>query len=822
MAEAVVVSGVVTGIGDLLVQEGKFSSGVSNQVELLKTELNLMQGLLKDVDLWQDESEPVAVRQWVAEIRNLVYDADDIINNFKASSERGGLIQKILKRCGCILDEGISVHKAGSVISNITKQISMLRKTLLDYGYGIRDSIIQVGGPSSLDDRKTYSSNEREREHRQTFYHLEHDVVGFEDGEGNGVASICGMGGLGKTTLAKMVYNHPNVKKHFECCAWVYISQNFQRRHVWEQILLSLQSLSREQKDEIRRLTDAELAYKLCQVQRERKCLVILDDIWGVETWNIICEAFRWRDTKSKILLTTRYKDVIWQIDPRGFMSWLLFEKIALSWRQVLFVCFANSTTNCRMINLGKEVVEYCRGLPFAIITLGGLLASKQTEDEWEYVLKHVQVYLFEDLRLINCLALSYYDFPFYLKLCFLYLGNFPKDFEIPSKELIRMWMGEGFISESGREDIMEDVGQRYLMELVQTAWGGNFLQIMNIHSMEVREMYLGKIRRLSLIWEQHNLDPLLPMMISKKYPYLRSLLCFQPHVLNSVNLLRSMFENFKSLRVLSLENSRTHSGDLPEDIGCLIHLKFFFVKNSNIHNLPSSLGNLRWLQTLLPNVFKKMEQLRHLYLPKEYKVNEKLELANPCCLLTLVNVEFKTIQMDTSFKFNNLQILSSCPHLSKLNLHSPIQKLPEAYQFSPNLAKLTLIGSLLEVDPMPTLEKLPKLKILRLFNDAFAGTNMVCSERGSPLLQSLVVYELINLVEWCVEEGAMPNLSHLQISKCLRLRTIPGGLRFISTLQELEIKCMPKSFKDKLDEGKPNFDKVRHVPSLVFQDCWE
>ena len=182
MAEAVVVSGVVTGIGDLLVQEGKFSSGVSNQVELLKTELNLMQGLLKDLDLWQDESEPVAVRQWVAEIRNLVYDADDIINNFKASSERGGLIQKILKRCGCILDEGISVHKAGSVISNITKQISMLRKTLLDYGYGIRDSIIQVGGPSSLDDRKTYSLNEREREHRQTFYHLEHDIVGFEDG----------------------------------------------------------------------------------------------------------------------------------------------------------------------------------------------------------------------------------------------------------------------------------------------------------------------------------------------------------------------------------------------------------------------------------------------------------------------------------------------------------------------------------------------------------------------------------------------------------------------------------------------------------------
>ena len=114
------------------------------------------------------------------------------------------------------------------------------------------------------------------------------------------------------------------------------------RRHVWEEILISLQS--KDRRDEIKKMSDAELVEELRQVQQKQKCLVILDDIWGVETWNIICEAFRWRDTKSKILLTTRYKDVIWQIDPRGFMyelqplnlerSWLLFEKIALSWRQ--------------------------------------------------------------------------------------------------------------------------------------------------------------------------------------------------------------------------------------------------------------------------------------------------------------------------------------------------------------------------------------------------------------------------------------------------------------------------------------------------------
>ena len=217
MAEAV-VSSVVTRIGDLLVQEGKFLSGVSNQVELLKTELNLMQGLLKYADARKDESE--IVRRWVAEIRDLAYDADDIIATYALTvgTRKGGGMQKFIKRCSCILDEVITVHKVGSKIEDIKAKVSILRTNFREYG--IRESMIEGGGSSSF--------NERKRGERQTFSHLDHDVVGFDDdlnklvafllkeGEGNRVASICGMGGLGKTTLAKMVYNHPEVKKHFE------------------------------------------------------------------------------------------------------------------------------------------------------------------------------------------------------------------------------------------------------------------------------------------------------------------------------------------------------------------------------------------------------------------------------------------------------------------------------------------------------------------------------------------------------------------------------------------------------------------------------
>ena len=293
MAESV-VSGVVLRLGDLLLQEAKYLYGVSDQVRLLQTELKLMQCLLKDADARQDESE--LVRQWVAEIRELAYDADDIIGTYalKVASRRGGGTQKILKRYSCILYEVITIHTVGSGIAEIMTKISNLRTSFQEYG--IRESIIQGGDPST--------SNERQREQRQTYSHLGHDVVGFEDDlnklvafllikeESNrvNVASICGMGGLGKTTLAKMVYNDDKVKQHFECRAWVFISQQCQRRNVWEGILFSLLSPSKEQRDEIRQLTDDEIVAKLLHVQSQKKCLVILDDIWNTEHWDIFKE----------------------------------------------------------------------------------------------------------------------------------------------------------------------------------------------------------------------------------------------------------------------------------------------------------------------------------------------------------------------------------------------------------------------------------------------------------------------------------------------------------------------------------------------------
>uniref|UniRef100_A0A7N2MYV6 Disease resistance protein winged helix domain-containing protein n=1 Tax=Quercus lobata TaxID=97700 RepID=A0A7N2MYV6_QUELO len=404
-------------------------------------------------------------------------------------------------------------------------------------------------------------------------------------------------------------------------------------------------------------------------------------------------------------------------------------------------------------------MIGYCGGLPLAIIVLGGLLAAKQTQDEWGDVLGRIESYhhVEQNLRVNKVLALSYYDLPCHLKPCFLYLGHFPEDFEIPTRKLIRMLMGEGFISqiqhEREREDTMDDVGDRYLRELVQRcmvlvgksglhgriktcrmhdlmwdfcvskAQEENFLHFTNILSMKQCEVQIGKVRRLAIIPKSG--DNYIEGVKFKEYPY------------------------------------------------------------------------LSYLQSL-------------------------------------VSVDPKTIQIPTWFKLSRLQLLkvrinkqaqdatqilqiliSRCPHLEKLNIFKPIKKLPEAHQFSPYLFKLILWGTNLEADPMATLEKLPNLKLLRLFGSFFQMKNMACSERGFLVLQTLVIGFCDNLEQWRVEEGAMPSLSHLTIDSCQSLKTIPDELRFITTLKELEIKHMPKSFKDRLHEGGPDFYKVQHVQRM-------
>ncbi|GLT60194.1 hypothetical protein SLA2020_329730 [Shorea laevis] len=119
---------------------------------------------------------------------------------------------------------------------------------------------------------------------------VEEYIVGFDEDitqqitqlvneENCRVVSICGMGGLGKTTTAKAIYHHGDIRRHFKGFAWAYVSQQCKRRDVWEGILLKLIIPSREEREEILRTRDEDLAKKLCKVHLQNSLLASLSGL---------------------------------------------------------------------------------------------------------------------------------------------------------------------------------------------------------------------------------------------------------------------------------------------------------------------------------------------------------------------------------------------------------------------------------------------------------------------------------------------------------------------------------------------------------------
>ncbi|KAM1521714.1 hypothetical protein ACFX10_011918 [Malus domestica] len=167
MAEAV-VSFVVERLGDLIIQEAKFLHGVSDQVEAARTELQLVQGFLKDADVRQRDDETVHIL--VAQIRNAAYDLEDVIEIFvlQVASRREGGIKNVLKRFGCVLNEGVDLHKIGSEIEKITTQVSNFRSSLQTH------NIIEI-----RDSRGATSLYERRQQLRRSYSHIiDGDVCG--------------------------------------------------------------------------------------------------------------------------------------------------------------------------------------------------------------------------------------------------------------------------------------------------------------------------------------------------------------------------------------------------------------------------------------------------------------------------------------------------------------------------------------------------------------------------------------------------------------------------------------------------------------------
>ena len=248
---------------------------------------------------------------------------------------------------------------------------------------------------------------------------------GIEEERSPYVISLVGMGGIGKTTLAQLAYNHPEVQAHFEKTMWVCVSDPFDQCRVAKAIIEDGGGSS--DFNELQTLLK-----KICDLIRGKKILLVLDDVWTEETtdWEPFKVALKCGAQGSKILVTTRNERVARMVDSASMTNlnklfeddcWLIISKLA-------FV--GQDEKQCEQLeDLGRKLANKCKGLPLAANTLGSLMQNKRSIQEWRSVLEN-NLWELEDVQkgLLGPLLLSYYKSPSAIKRCFIYCAVFPKD----------------------------------------------------------------------------------------------------------------------------------------------------------------------------------------------------------------------------------------------------------------------------------------------------------------------------------------------------------------------------------------------------------
>ncbi|XP_057781242.1 probable disease resistance protein At1g58602 [Salvia miltiorrhiza] len=672
MAEAVVSMALET-LRDLLLEEARFLSGVGDEVRELEIQLKQMKCLLEDADRRRHESKTIF--NLISEIRDLVYGAEAAIERhaaYQVCSRRRRGLRQLVRRCSCSLEEYKSIHQLGSEISPIKSRLERINKEMQENG--IKKSIINTtnGGESSAAgenknwSRKTFPDFEigecfvgMEEELKQLEYLL------VEDKE-HRVISVWGMGGSGKTTIARKVYNHIKHTKSscFESFAWVCISQQCQVKSVLEDILSQL----RLEKVNENNASDTALMGQLCEIQREKRCLIVVDDLWEASHWDGFKHAFLVQDLQSKILITTRERKVA----EIGFPLELGLLKVEHALELLEKKAFPQTNIPEFVLEenfekIGKEMVKKCGYLPLAISLLGGVLRMKNLM-EWELVNRDIKKYIYRDENEIDgVLNLSYESLPYYLKPCFLYMGLFQEDEDIDVEDLYTRWIAQGMISHENirdNEETLMEIAEIYLGELASRSivqveiddgvTPGEKYRSCKLHDV-VRQLCLKLGKRedfgvLSLEYQTGKLSTLLQqasshMKVLHLAIHFRTEVGLEPDKLgeDSSKYLRSLqmvnhrnavefslqsivdFQKFKLLRDLVMVGFKFQGRKLPKGITNLVHLRRLRLEKCEFDKLPLSIRNLIYMDTLdltssynveVPNVFKEMLCLKHLALP--------------------------------------------------------------------------------------------------------------------------------------------------------------------------------------------------------------
>ncbi|CAA2966337.1 late blight resistance homolog R1A-10 [Olea europaea subsp. europaea] len=676
--------------------------------------------------------------------------------------------------------------------------------------------------------------------------------------------SIVGMGGIGKTTLARNIYNDSSIEYHFYIRAWITLSREYRVQELLLHLLKSMGDLTDEM---IRKETD-ELKTLVYQRLKGNRYLIVMDDVWDAKVFDEFRRIFPDDYNGSRIIMTSRLSSVAVNTDSSGFIHHLSFLSPEQSWSLLCQKALGNECCPPELKDIGRRIAEKCRGLPLTLVVIGGVLyKAEKKRASWEYVAKNVKSAVtgnHDDF--METLSSSYNHLPHRLRACFLYMGVFPEDFVIPVSYLIRLWVAEGFLKPNTHKSL-EEVAKEYLEELIER----NLIMVCDrictgeiktcsIHD-SMRELCMRKAQEEKFLYvANQKFDTSSEVVKNQRH------LSIHPYVLNAV-IYYSTFRSllyfsfyllpnslcFQLLRVLEAGN--IDFSEFPKEILKLSNLRYIALSCSGKFKIPASISKLCNLQTLivfqgyfaerlfLPRELLKMPQLRHLLFDKAVLLcshgpqNVNLQTLSGVIDFKLTQETLRTIpnlrtlgisyhcEPQTELSFYCLENLVHLHQLESFKCKVISNDwtcipLPQNLAFPPNLKKLTLSGCRLSRHNMFP-GNLPNLEVLKLKEVAFE--NNAWETEGEFSRLKFLHVETRRFKIWEAEAAHFPSLQCLCLRGCTSLKCIPSGIGEILTLQQIILygctitveNSANSILKEQQDWG--NYDLKVHVNSNYF-----
>jgi len=608
--------------------------------ELSDLQQTMMQVQCFLIDADRRRIEDFAVSNWLGELKDAMYDADNIIDlaRFKGRKllgEQPSSSSRKLTACN-----GFPLASSFSAIltrRDIAVQIKSLKRRI--------ERIAELGTKFKFEAEPVVSVSDM----RKTSHLVEPNIVGKEIIHATGTLvrvvldhrekkaykiGIVGTGGVGKTTLAQKLYNNQRVKANFQKQVWICVSQQYSPVILLKEILRNV-GVNQGQGESV-----GELQAKLAEAIEGKNFFLVLDDLWEPDVWTNYLRIPLNAAAQVTIVATTRHDTVAKAIGVEHMHRVeLMSEEVGweLLWKSM------NISDEKEVHNLqdtGMEIVRKCGGLPLAIRTIAGVLLVKETtESEWQKILSNDAwsiSKLHAEVR--GALFLSYDQLPQNLKQCFLYCALYPEDWTLCLEDLVRLWIAEGFI-ENKKNQLLEVTAEEYYYELISR----NLLMpdptYVNQYKCKMHDLLrqlaqnlsgeeyfcgdprsfegssISKLRRVSVVTDNNMIA--LPTMNMNQHK-VRTLISFSGKSLTSES---SIFKQFPYVRVLDLSGSLVQN--IPDYIGSLIHLRLFKLNDTSITCLPESMGSLKNLEVLelqncdslynLPVAIVKLCKLRRL-----------------------------------------------------------------------------------------------------------------------------------------------------------------------------------------------------------------